>query len=60
MTPLHDAAFKGHVKLYQHLLKQSADGPVDLTIKDKLGYVCSEYLGNYQYDFPPDLPDTKC
>ena len=59
MTPMHDAAFKGHSKVYHMLLKCSSAKPVDLEIRDKLGYLAADYLGNYQYEFPPDLPSTK-
>lgn len=64
MTPIHDAAFRGNTKLYHALVKSSqntnTNAVVDLTIKDKLGYISSEYIGNYQYEFPPELPATKC
>lgn len=59
MTPMHDAAFKGHSKAYQMLLKSSSDISLDLGIRDKLGYLAADYLGNYQYEFPPDLPSSK-
>lgn len=60
MTPMHDAAFKGNSKLYQALLKLHPSLPVDPEIRDRLGYASSDYLGNYQYEFPPELPASKC
>ena len=59
MTPMHDAAFKGHTKLYQFLLRIDSKIPLDLDIKDKLGYLSADYLGNFQYEFPPDIPQAK-
>ena len=66
MTPVHDAAFKGHTKLYQALIKLSPHTgmdtgvcSVDPNIRDKLGYLSSDYLSNFQYEFPPDLPGMK-
>lgn len=60
MTPVHDAAYKGHTKLYQALFKFPPAQPMDPEIRDKLGYVAADYQGNYQYEFPPVLPATKC
>lgn len=59
-TPLHDAAYKGHPKLHQKFLNMITPIPINLNLKDKLGYLASDYLGNYQYEFPPDLPLTEC
>ena len=53
MTPIHEAAYRGHNKLYQHLSGQSG---ADLTIKDRLGYTAADYLGNYTSKYPPSLP----
>jgi hypothetical protein len=58
-TPLHDAAYKGHPKLYKDFLNMTTSIPVNPNLKDKMGYLASDYLGNYQYEFPPDLPLTE-
>lgn len=44
MTPVHEAAYRGHTGLYQVLCRNVS---ADLTIKDAMGYLAADYMSDF-------------